>query len=173
VPPQKIVLGVPFYGYIYNCLNGPIESTDSNSTCVIPPVPFRGAPCSDAAGSEHDYRELRLLLAHNATVPRQWDTASQTPWFEFTHDVPTDISTTGTSAPVDSSQSSSSTQPQVRRRAQVWYDDPESLALKYLMAKRLRLQGVGMWHIDALDYGNDQQARLQTAEMWQTMKIFL
>ena len=49
------------YGYLYEC-----RSMVGN-TCYIQPVPFRGAPCSDAAGREIDYADVvRCELATKA-----------------------------------------------------------------------------------------------------------
>merc|ERR1711964_683895 len=52
VAPSKLVLGLPWYGYNYKCANG---TSPTARYCPIPAVPFRGAPCSDAAGGEENY----------------------------------------------------------------------------------------------------------------------
>ena len=35
---------------------------------------------------------------------------------------------------------------------QMWYDDVTSLHYKYEFAVQEKLRGVGMWHVDALNY---------------------
>ena len=49
---------------------------------------------------------------------------------------------------------------------QVWYDDVKSLQIKYNLAERMNLRGVGMWHGDALDYNDTQEGRQERADMW-------
>ncbi|MPC11164.1 Di-N-acetylchitobiase [Portunus trituberculatus] len=74
---RKLILGVPWYGYIYPCLQ-----LDKNNKCYIKEVPFRGVNCSDAAGKELPFREiLNIRQFYNATY--HWDQNSLTPWFNF------------------------------------------------------------------------------------------
>lgn len=54
-PAHKLILGLPWYGYYYDCL-----SLNGN-VCTIKEVPFRGVNCSDAAGSQHDYSEISKI----------------------------------------------------------------------------------------------------------------
>ena len=49
---------------------------------------------------------------------------------------------------------------------QVWYDDVKSLRIKYKLAERVNLRGVGMWHGDALDYTDTREGRQERADMW-------
>ena len=49
---------------------------------------------------------------------------------------------------------------------QVWYDDVESLSIKYKLAERMNLRGVGMWQADAIDYKDTQEGRQERADMW-------
>lgn len=57
--------------------------------------------------------------------------------------------------------------------SQVWYDDPASLALKYATAAHLGLRGVGMWHLDALDYRcADAACSSERAAMWAALRAF-
>ena len=67
---------------------------------------------------------------------RQWDATSQTPWYRW-HD--------GTDW------------------HQVWYDDAESLGLKYQLAEDNGLQGVGMW---ALNYDGARP------ELWDALRAY-
>lgn len=46
ISQDKLVLGLPWYGYDYTCINPTNETV-----CPIQHIPFRGVNCSDAAGS--------------------------------------------------------------------------------------------------------------------------
>jgi hypothetical protein len=65
-------------GYVYPCIDGSDERN-----CLINPVPFRNASCSDAAGSQEDYSQLMRMLTLNVTTGRQWDDQQKAPWFNF------------------------------------------------------------------------------------------
>ncbi|KAI9905371.1 hypothetical protein PsorP6_013607 [Peronosclerospora sorghi] len=133
IAPDKLVLGVPWYGYSYRCLEqekGTIDKVaiDDSSWCEIQPVPFFGAPCSDAAGDQINYGDIQRMIKTGPLL-NQWDPISQTP---FVKD---------------------------GRQVQIWFDDPRSLRAKYALARELGLRGVGMWNADTLDYlaANDSQ----------------
>lgn len=50
---------------------------------------------------------------------------------------------------------------------QVWYDDANSLALKYQVAVTNNLLGIGFWNLDCLDYSStDPVVERQTKAMW-------
>ncbi len=84
IQPSKLVLGLPWYGYDYPCLG---FDPKTPALCNIPHVPFRGVNCSDAAGSQWDYRLIRSLLDSGSTLTgRQWDETLQSPWFNFSPD---------------------------------------------------------------------------------------
>lgn len=71
---------------------------------------------------------------NSQTYGRQWETTSQTPWYYYqVSDV----------------------------WHQVWYDDAESLGLKYQLAEDRGLQGVGMW---ALNYDGTR------SELWNELQ---
>lgn len=57
---------------------------------------------------------------------------------------------------------------------QIWMDDPESLSIKYELANDRHLLGIGMWHVDCLDYSANatQQAQQDTKNMWKAMEVF-
>jgi len=69
VSPQQLILGVPWYGYRYKCLDG---TAPAAHTCPIALVPFRGVNCSDAAGSEVALEGI-LMKQKNSTTGRLWD----------------------------------------------------------------------------------------------------
>lgn len=77
IPSNKLVLGVPWYGYTYPCLR-----LDKNNTCYIKEVPFRGVNCSDAAGTQLAFSDILVIRdLYNATY--QWDLNSLSPWFNY------------------------------------------------------------------------------------------
>ncbi|KAG3116253.1 hypothetical protein PI124_g3806 [Phytophthora idaei] len=132
IAPSKLVLGVPWYGYRYPCLQEETAAIDDASWCQIRLVPFFGAPCSDAAGGQIDYGDIRRL-AKSHELLEQWDPMTLTPFVWYS--------------------------PPKGGRSQVWFDNPRSLRAKYVLARELGLRGVGMWNADTLDYTavNDSQ----------------
>ncbi|XP_027883551.1 di-N-acetylchitobiase [Xiphophorus couchianus] len=135
---NKLLMGVPWYGYDYPCVN-----LSQEGICYIPKVPFRGAPCSDAAGKQKTYKWIMKQLNSPTSSGRLWDDEQKAPYFYYKDE-------TGQSH-------------------QVWYDDPQSLSPKadYVMSKGLR--GIGMWNGNILDYSDDPVARQQTALMWNAL----
>ena len=78
IKPEKLVLGLPWYGYDYPC----IELTDDR-ICSIKHVPFRGVNCSDAAGRQIEYAEIEDLMVSRATVGPQWDEDTASYFFNY------------------------------------------------------------------------------------------
>ncbi|TDH72338.1 uncharacterized protein CCR75_003425 [Bremia lactucae] len=134
IPPSKLVLGVPWYGYRYPCLQGQLSAAtiDDASWCQIQPAPFFGAPCSDAAGTQVNYGNVRRLMKSQGLI-EQWDPTTLSPFVWY-------------SSPEGG-------------RSQIWFDNLRSLEAKHALMRELGLRGVGMWHADALDYSlaNDSQ----------------
>ncbi|XP_063350585.1 di-N-acetylchitobiase [Pelmatolapia mariae] len=137
ISPKKIVMGVPWYGYDYPCLNFSQEGV-----CSIEKVPFRGVPCSDAAGKQKPYKWL-MKQVDSSMSGRLWDDEQQAPYFNY--------------------------KDQDGQIHQVWYDDPQSICPKAdsMMSKALR--GIGMWNANILDYSDDPVARQQTTMMWNAL----
>jgi di-N-acetylchitobiase len=143
ISPDKLILGLPWYGYDYQCLNG----TDPASPyCPIKQVPFRGVNCSDAAGTQKYYPTIMKLLRGTTVTGRVWEPYLQTPYFNYIADD--------------------------KSLHQVWYDDPQSLTTKYQYAKDTGLIGVGFWNLDELDYSSDPQAQADTKAQWDAIKTF-
>ncbi|XP_070565593.1 di-N-acetylchitobiase-like [Ptychodera flava] len=138
IPANKLVLGVPWYGYDYPCVN-----ITKDNLCTIKKVPFRGAPCSDAAGRQKDYRVINEIIK-NSTTGRLWNDEYKAPYFNFED-------------------------PTTKQTHQMWYDDPESLKYRYDYASKTGLLGVGMWEADSLDYSDDETAKKQTKAMWDAL----
>ena len=146
---SKLVLGVPWYGYVYPCiaLNG--------NFCSIAEVPFRGVNCSDAAGSEYDYGRIMAMLDNvniNVTIISDllWDNSTQSPFFNMKMD---------------------------GGIYQVWFDNPESLLLKYNYAKNAGVKGVGPYAFNYLDPTGTRTANPnaipEAALMWKALSSFL
>lgn len=133
IPAEKLVLGVPWYGYNYTCIDV------QDGECVIERVPFRGAPCSDAAGSQLPYTNMMSVLENNPSAKRMWDKDSRTPYYFYEHD---------------------------DQLGQMRYDDPESLSYKYRLADLLKLRGVGMWTANFVDYSDTPRGEKERKEMW-------
>ncbi|CAG2235869.1 CTBS [Mytilus edulis] len=77
ISPDKLVLGVPWYGYMYTCLN-----LTNDDVCFIKHVPFRGVNCSDAAGSQINYSSMKIYLPHSPDGIK-WNNVTETPYFNF------------------------------------------------------------------------------------------
>jgi hypothetical protein len=111
--PQKLILGLPYYGHHWKTTGSAARSSVISGGFV---------------GSVFCQNE------QSGTYGRQWETASQTPWYRWND---------GTNW------------------HQVWYDDAESLGLKYDLAVARNLRGVGMW---ALGYDGSR------AELWTALE---
>mmetsp|Transcript_108124 Transcript_108124/g.316125 ORF Transcript_108124/g.316125 Transcript_108124/m.316125 type:complete len:352 (-) Transcript_108124:356-1411(-) len=135
IPAPKMILGVPWYGHLYPCTEA---MSLTERTCQIEPAPFRGCPCSDAKAPSLAYSRIRQALLRNETSGRVWDPVQQSPYANFRHD---------------------------GRVWQLWYDDAESLAAKYELARSLGLGGAGMYRGDFIAY-DSRAARQDAADMW-------
>ncbi|XP_063056328.1 di-N-acetylchitobiase-like [Engraulis encrasicolus] len=137
IDPKKLVMGVPWYGYDYPCL-----SFSQAGVCSIQEVPFRGAPCSDAAGRQIPYSDM-MKQVNSSMSGRIWDKKQQAPYYNY-----------------------KAAGGQVH---QVWYDDPQSISLKAAYVTKLGLRGIGMWNGNILDYSNNPVAQQQTQDMWDAL----
>lgn len=144
VPASKLVLGLPWYGYRYPCLPG---TAPDAVVCPITHVPFRNVSCSDAAGREFCFADVKRLLRNGTSRPYTWDADLAAPTFNRVE---------GADATV-----------------QYWFDDPRSLALKVEYARAQGLRGVGSWNVDCLAYNSsDPIEREDTIAMWEAMARF-
>ena len=144
VDPAKIILGVPWYGYRYPCLNG---TTPDAIYCPIKAVPFRGVNCSDAAGIEVAYSDIQhVLRSTNPSVTGGLRRDSNTGSLFF--------NAVGDDNVV----------------FQYWFDDPVSLEAKYDWARNRGLGGVGPFvfrNLDPVDASDD------AVTMWSTFDVFV
>ena len=79
IPRPKLILGVPWYGYVYPC------TVLLSDVCRIAQTPFRGVKCSDAAGREYKYRDL-MAKAEKHNVEYKWSDRFQSPYFHYYED---------------------------------------------------------------------------------------
>ena len=135
---EKLVLGLPWYGYDYPCL----ELVD-NRICKIKHVPFRGVNCSDAAGRQIEYAEIMDLSVSRASSGPQKDEDSESYFFNY--------------------------EDSVGGKHQVWFDNPDSLKIKYDFAAKENLTGIAIWNADLLDYSDIPRAMLETKKMWDAL----
>ncbi|XP_012516582.1 PREDICTED: di-N-acetylchitobiase isoform X1 [Propithecus coquereli] len=141
INPKKLVMGVPWYGYDYTCLN-----LSQDHVCTIAKVPFRGAPCSDAAGHQVPYKMIMKQM-NSSISGNQWDKDQQAPYYNY--------------------------KDPAGHFHQVWYDNPRSISLKAAYIQNYGLRGIGMWNANCLDYSGDAVAKQQTEEMWNALKLKL
>ncbi|KAJ8277802.1 hypothetical protein GJAV_G00080240 [Gymnothorax javanicus] len=138
INPRKLVMGVPWYGYDYPCVN-----FSKDGVCTISKVPFRGAPCSDAAGRQVPYSTIMKQI-NSSMSGRMWDEVQAAAYYNYKNK-----------------------EGQVH---QVWYDDPVSISLKAAYVNARGLRGIGMWNGNLLDYSKNPVAQQQTKEMWNALK---
>lgn len=175
---QKLVLGVPWYGYDYRCIpqgeqgengsgrgergreggaegGGQGEGEDgrvdpTTVTCAMELVPFRGVGCSDAAGKQVPYSTIQArLTAGETSTGRRWDGYMQTPFYNY----------------VDLGDGSVH---------QVHYDDSESLRVKYDLARQLGLRGVGPYTFDDVwEEGEGGREGEGADAMWAVLRMYV
>ena len=98
IPTNKIYFGIPTYGYDW-------------------PLPFvQGQTAATSVSSEQ-----AINIAREYGVEIKYDTASQTPWFNYTDE-------TGVAH-------------------EVWFEDPRSINAKLLLADEYNFIGVGYWDL--------------------------
>ena len=134
IAPQKLVLGVPWYGYRYSCLPGTTRLMDRY--CPIAYAPFRDALCSDAAGTEIPYLTILTRLWNNNNNTTATTATTQTSGLQRDEAV---------DAPYFNELQEDNT------IYQYWFDDAESLRHKYQWVRKAGLAGVGPFQFDDLD----------------------
>ncbi|KAK1339864.1 hypothetical protein QTO34_018422 [Cnephaeus nilssonii] len=138
INPKKLVMGLPWYGYDYTCL-----TLSEDHVCTIAKVPFRGAPCSDAAGRQVPYKII-MKQVKSSLSGILWDENQKSPYYNY--------------------------KDSAGQFHQVWYDNPKSISLKTAYIQTWGLRGIGMWNANCLDYSGDAVAKQQTEEMWEALK---
>ncbi|GFO06697.1 Di-n-acetylchitobiase [Plakobranchus ocellatus] len=103
----------------------------SKEKCYIKKIPFRGAPCSDSPGQPQDYKDIHKLRLQMPDKFR-WNGTSFTPYIMYMNQT-TNVT------------------------YQIQYDNPQSLKMKYNYATSQNLRGIGIFHIDMLDYSDTSE----------------
>ena len=129
----------PLTGGGYNVtttVNDYLSKTGNQASKIILGIPYYGIQWPTSSSSAHATTTgsgsaviYSTAVTRAQTYGRLWDNTSQTPWYAFNNG----------------------------HWNQGWYDDSESLGLKYNLALDRNLQGVGMW---ALGYDQGHQ------ELW-------
>ena len=141
IPPKKLVLGLPWYGYNYPCI-----SYEEN-VCKIKKVPFRGVNCSDAAGRQYCFSDILSKYLPQAIGGRQFDKESLSPYFHYKD--------------ADDGQIHEIWYDDVESLGKKYSHG----------IKDLGLRGLSFWNIDCLNYTTDPQAEKQTKEMWNAVFV--
>lgn len=136
VPGHKLVLGLPWYGYTYNCTK--LARWDM---CFIKEI---GVHCTQGVGQQLSF--ATIMNYSNAKKERRWGKLSQSPYRNLKDNSTGVIS-------------------------QIWYDDTESLSLKYAFASKWNLRGVGMWDADTLNYS--EPLNPETIAMWDALPDYV
>lgn len=156
--------------------------------CTIPKVPFRGAPCSDASGKQIPY-SIMMKQINSSISGRLWDENQRAPYYNYKVLYQFCMCLIKSLIPTKHLQKQhfqvdSFTvrhvifslkwirfylQDTEGRVHQVWYDDPESIALKAAYVAQRGLRGIGMWNGNILDYSSDPVAQQQTVDMWNAL----
>lgn len=140
VPKDKLVFGQPWYGYDYEC----IEFTGGEAhKCWIAYRPFRGVKCSDAVGLQRSYADIveNYLYAKNTTLYQ--DEHSREYTISYYNNC------TGF-------------------MHLIFFDMPYSYASKYQTVQWLDLRGVGVWHLNHLNYSDVSHV----IQLWNTFPSY-
>ena len=123
----------------------PCIELDDDHVCKIRKVPFRGVECSDAAGTEIPYYIIRELIRNYTAIVRH-NEDENVPFFDYKLK---------------------------GQEYQVWFDEPDSLSLKFKLARNQKLRGLAFWNVDSLDYyPSTPRSEALTAEMWSALDAF-
>ncbi len=126
VPPSKLVLALPWYGYDFPCSNNSI-----GTFCMVPGANSRGSWCGPSSLGDNcpqvQYKDI-LPLLNKSVNGWQYDAGSVSVFFDY-------LNSSG-------------------YRRQVWYDDASTLGVKIRWAKSQGLREVAMWMADSVDNPN-------------------
>nr|UCK81488.1 chitinase-like protein 3-3 [Arenicola marina] len=108
-----------------------------NGTCFINRSAGR---CSYKNTTPHSYASIVYFLKDNPSIKPVWDSEAESHHFDY--------------------------QDAMGKFHQVWYPDLQSLRMRYPLAAKHGLRGVGMWDLDKLDYSNTKMAAEMRREMF-------
>ena len=145
IEASKLILGVPWYGYKYECLPG----TQPDAVfCPIDFVPFRGVNCSDAVGKQ---------VGHGDAIKRIREVGAKVSRDRSTHSLYFNTVEASYSHPGDAV-------------FQYWIEDPMLLREKYRWARDNSLAGVGPFVFRNLDPVNEPE---ESQAMWSVFDDFI
>jgi len=148
IDPNKLILGIPWYGKQFECLSNEMDGGITSKFCPIQPAATKdGVNCSDRLSPEISYAGIMYNVFIN-----KWN-VSEIRW--------------------DSTQKSPSVN-MVRHNKtyQYWFDNAQSLALKYAYAKSKNLRGVGPFQFGDVVYDNNADEKSRAQEMWSAFDAF-
>ena len=171
IPPARLVVALPWYAYDFTCawragagaaarpqaLGGPlpnsetaVHSDDSDGSSLA--APAAAPPCDLPPstpphanwGSVHrqlGYGQVLDLHAASGSPAINFNETTVTKWFDYVNATTT-------------------------QRHRVWFDDPETLLLKYRALLKLGVAGVGAWTVDAVHRADPADTAAAAAAMW-------
>uniref|UniRef100_A0A0B7A6N8 GH18 domain-containing protein n=2 Tax=Arion vulgaris TaxID=1028688 RepID=A0A0B7A6N8_9EUPU len=133
---SKLVLGLPWYGKIYEC----IKLVQDKCLLNKDGERFGHFGLFGNGGNYITYEAAYNLLM---TMPEnyRWNATSVTPFFSFQNSTTSKI-------------------------YQIQYDDPLSLTMKYKLAADMDIRGVGIWTVDYLDYSDSPAGQQMRQSMF-------
>ena len=145
VPPEKIIVGLPLFGYNFKCTNPkPLGSTttNKNSTCLIVQPPQY--PTISTA------QAWKLFASENVTsgAEIQYDKEKASAWFEYTNRSSGD-------------------------RHQVWFEDHRSVAAKAAWITAAGYSGLSFWTLDSLYTGAGGEDSAAARAVWHELELGL
>ncbi|KAI6659291.1 Di-N-acetylchitobiase-like [Oopsacas minuta] len=136
IPPSKLVVGMPWYGYLYNC-----DNITSSGLCSLHNCPYINTRQSIIPKIYENY-----VVNGNYEFIQGWDNETVSPFLTI---IPKDN--------IDSFP------------RQFWYDNSVSLTRKAEIYKPFQIRGVGVFHVDCLDYTMDQS---MVTAYWNFFTVF-
>ncbi|XP_076810974.1 di-N-acetylchitobiase-like [Clavelina lepadiformis] len=151
IPSHKLVMAVPWYGYNFECAT--FINNSNENWCVLSQSK-RQELLTFANGSKLFNKNwsltyagmMKVLSGNTVQGGLKWDKKSASPYFTTMEN--------GT-------------------YHQYWFDNVQSLKLKYQLALKLKLGGLCMWHTAMLDYDStDKKVKARTTAMWDTISEY-
>lgn len=140
VPPSKIILGLPFYGYSFPCSRSASSSaappaSSSSSAAAAALLNAEIPACRVASPTSADWQvgigTIFSKIEHGEATVIGRDSWSQSPYIEYNE-----------------------TKHPPLGRMQVWYEDAASLAIKVGLVEKLGLGGAAFWSVEGLTYAS-------------------
>uniref|UniRef100_A0A6B2L8F3 GH18 domain-containing protein n=1 Tax=Arcella intermedia TaxID=1963864 RepID=A0A6B2L8F3_9EUKA len=78
IPVDKLVLGLPWYGHSFSCVN-----QVNDTVCPIPLFPWRGVICSDLYATEYAYQDIISQYLPISSTGIRWDEDSKSVWLNY------------------------------------------------------------------------------------------